>query len=115
MNGPLGDRRSRVRFEIVGALWGMLEMSENARLVNISPTGALIESPLAVAPESLQSVRLTVDNRPVTVGVRVRHSRSVDSAQGRRYLIGLEFISPPVSLLHTIERLQNDAEDGSQG
>jgi hypothetical protein len=106
MTGPLGDRRSRVRFEIVGALWGVLELNESARLLNISNTGALIESPMAVAPESIQSVKLTVEDRPVQVDVRVRHSRSVMSDRGPRYLIGVEFMSPPLSLLHSIEQLK---------
>ena len=42
----LGDRRSRVRLEVVGALWATLELTEPARVVNISREGALITSPV---------------------------------------------------------------------
>ena len=50
----LGDRRSRVRLEVVGALWATLELTEPARVVNISRDGALITSPVAMPPESVQ-------------------------------------------------------------
>ena len=50
----LGDRRSRVRLEVVGALWATLELTEPARVVNISRDGALITSPVPMPPESVQ-------------------------------------------------------------
>ena len=50
----LGDRRARVRLEVVGALWATLELTEPARVVNISKDGALLTSPVAMPPESVQ-------------------------------------------------------------
>ena len=50
----LGDRRSRVRLEVVGALWATLELTEPARVINISRDGALITSPVPMPPESVQ-------------------------------------------------------------
>ena len=41
-------------------------MTETARLLNISNHGALIESPLAVKPDSMQSVQLTMPSRSFT-------------------------------------------------
>ena len=106
---PLGDRRSRVRFDVVGALWGVLELTETARIRNVSNTGALIDSPLPVALESTQTVRVIVNGEPVAVDASVRHVRRIepDSAEpgAPRYLIGLEFLSPPESVLQTIEQL----------
>ena len=66
---PLGDRRSRARFDVVGALWGVLELTESARIRNVSNTGALIDSPLPVALESTQTVRVIVNGEPVAVEV----------------------------------------------
>ena len=108
---PRGDRRSHERFDVVGSLWGLLEVSESARICNVSSTGALIDSPLPVALESTQTVRLIVDGEPVTVGGRVRHVRRLESAlgitdiDGPRYLIGLEFLSPPGSVVQAIEQM----------
>jgi hypothetical protein len=107
-----GDRRSHVRFDVVGALWGLLELTESARIRNVSSTGALIDSPLPAALESTQTVRVLVDGEPVSLDARVRHVRriEVDSREsgdggGPRYLIGMEFLSPPESVLQSIEQL----------
>jgi len=102
MKRPLGDRRIRTRFEVVGVLWGLLECPQVARIVNISTTGALIESPLAVAVGSTQSVRLRVDGEEMLVDTEVRHVRRADAVSGK-YLIGVRFVSPALPLVHSIE------------
>ena len=110
---PLGDRRGRVRYEVVGPLWGLLELSETARIRNVSRSGALIETPFPAALASTHSLKLVVDGEPVDVSACVRHVRPVefdagDSAgprEGPRYLIGVEFISPPDSILRSIDHL----------
>jgi hypothetical protein len=112
---PLGDRRSRVRYDVVGTLWGLLELSETARILNVSRTGALIESPFPAALASTHTVKLIVDGESVDVDARVRHVRLVESASGKpseasetpRYLIGLEFLSPPESVLRSIDHLED--------
>ena len=109
---PLGDRRSRVRYEVVGPLWGLLELSETARIRNVSRAGALIETPFPAALASTHSLKLLVDGEPVNVSARVRHVRPVEPdaspaspGEGVRYLIGLEFISPPDSILRSVDHL----------
>ena len=95
----LGDRRSRVRLEVVGALWATLELTEPARLVNISREGALITSSVPMPPESVQPLHLKARGQDVTVDARVRHIRRVSGPdEPSRYLIGVEFLSiPPAS------------------
>ena len=107
---PLGNRRARVRLEVVGVLWGTLEVTPTARVVNISRTGALIESPLGVPLESIQSVRFTVGGEAVTVDARVRHLRRISTAETPEYLVGIEFLSTPDALLNSIERLTSDTD-----
>lgn len=102
---PLGDRRSQPRFDVVGALWGLLELSEPGRIWNVNSTGALIESPQPAALDSTQTLRVVVDGQPVKVEARVRHVHRADIEPGPRFLIGLEFISPPTSVLQSIEQL----------
>jgi len=96
----LGDRRARVRLEVVGALWATLELAEPARVVNISRDGALITSPVPMTPETVQPLHLKVQGHDVTVDARVRHVRRVSGAnEPIRYLVGVEFLSSPPALL----------------
>ena len=101
----LGDRRVRVRFEVVGALRGMLELPASARLLNISRTGALLESPLAFPLESTQLVYFSLGGDEVAVETHVRHVRQVPKEGGADYLVGVEFVTVPPALLHSIEQL----------
>jgi hypothetical protein len=103
---PSADRRHGERFDVVGALWGQLELTESAQIRNVSTTGALIDSPLPAALNSSQPLRLVVDGHEVKVEAHVRHVRRVPVDRGAlRYLLGLEFSSPPVSVVQSIEQL----------
>ena len=86
----------RVRLEVVGALWATLELTEPARVVNISKDGALLTSPVAMPPESVQPLHRKLDGQEVTVDARVRHVRRVSGPdEPIRYLVGVEFLSIP--------------------
>ena len=102
---PLGDRRHRIRLEVVGSLWGALEIDRPAELVNISRTGALITSPVPAAVDSTQSVRLTIEGHEVKLAARVRHlQRLTGVGEGEpQYRIGLEFLEAPSILVHALE------------
>ena len=90
----LGDRRVRIRLEVVGSLWGALDTEEPARVVNISDTGVLVAARFAPPIDSLQAIRLRVDGRDVLFDARVRHSRQVIGPGGTpEYLIGLELVN----------------------
>jgi len=101
---PLGDRRRRIRLEVVGSLWGALEIDRQAQLVNISRTGALITSPVPAAVDSTQSVRLTIEGHEVKLAARVRHLQRLSDTEGEpQYRIGLEFLEAPSILIHALE------------
>ncbi len=103
---PMADRRHRERYDVVGALWGQLELTESAQIRNVSTTGALIDSPLPAALDSSQPLRVVVEGHEVSVDAHVRHVRRITASAGApRYLIGLEFTSPPVSVVQSIEQL----------
>jgi hypothetical protein len=97
---PLGDRRARPRFEVVGDLRGILETTEMARVVDISPAGALIVSPLGMPLGATMPVRLSLSGHDVTLDGTVRHFRLVPGTEGEpaSYLIGLEFPAMPAGL-----------------
>ncbi len=102
-----GDRRSHPRDEVVGALWGQIELHEPVQVRNVSTDGALIESPVPCAVDSEQVVRVMVEGEAVHVDARVRSVQPLDGAR-RRYAIGLEFVAPPLSVLQHIEQLERE-------
>lgn len=101
----LGDRRNRVRLEVVGSLWGTIEVSEPARVLDISKGGALIVSSVAAAPDSVRVLSLRVDGSEVAVDARVRHVRALPASDDHpvQYLLGVEFLTMPASLTHALE------------
>ena len=101
---PLGDRRSTVRFDVVGSLWAQLEFTEQAPIANISATGALVTSPLPAAVDSTQPVILWVDGEQVLVDARVRRVRVVGDNGTQRFELGVEFVAAPLPLVSSIER-----------
>jgi PilZ domain len=98
--GP--DRRSRIRFEIVGRLRGTVVAQEEVELQNISRGGALILASRPVPLDSLYTVRLQSDAVLDTLEARVRHVRRTPDD---RYLIGLEFVQPDPHLSAHLDRL----------
>jgi hypothetical protein len=101
----IGDRRAAVRLEIVGTLWGTVQLAESARVLNISPGGALIMAPSGMPLDSTASVRLTLGGEHVTLHARVRHLRHVPAAgrEPAHYLIGLELPEMPLAIAQALE------------
>jgi hypothetical protein len=100
----LGDRRAEVRLEVMGSLYGTLDIDEQARVVNISGGGALVTAAQPATVDSTQVVRLTLDGQQLSLEARVRHATRVEG-QGEQvhYQIGLEFVKPPVALALALE------------
>lgn len=93
MKRRIGDRRSKPRFEIVGDLWGSIDATASMLVQNLGRGGALLESPLPLAPDSVHWVTAMADNQPHLVQIRIRHTTSVVTPSGRaRFLIGVEFL-----------------------
>jgi hypothetical protein len=91
----LGDRRRRVRHEVVGALWGTLEIQEHANVLNISERGVLLAAPSPREIDAVQSLELDLAGHDVQIEARVRHVRQ---APGGEHLIGFEFLTIPSAL-----------------
>lgn len=101
---PFGDRRARIRLEVVGSLWGTFEVTKQARVVNISRNGALISSPVPAAVDSTQTVRLMLEGHEIKLAARVRHLRQVSVGdEPGQYRIGLEFLEAPIALAEALE------------
>ena len=92
MKRRIGDRRGKPRFEIIGDLWGSVDMSASLTVVNLGRGGALLEAAVPLAPESVHAVVVMTDDESHPVTLRVRHSTEDEQAGGRRYLTGVEFV-----------------------
>ena len=101
----LGDRRGDLRFEIIGQLWGALETVESHPLLNLARGGALIASRTRVNPELVRVVRFQFNGTSHDIPVSVRHVTSEPSADGERFLVGLEFVEPSAAALEQIDRV----------
>ena len=95
----VGDRRSAVRLDVVGALWGTLEFHKQARVCDLNQDGALLEYPFPVLPDTVHAVTLAYNGERVSLSVRVRHVRPAAGPDGALvYLAGVEFLSVPAAL-----------------
>ena len=101
----LGDRRTDLRFEIIGQLWGSLETVESHPLVNLARGGALIETRARLNPDAVRSVRFAFNGTSHDIQVKVRHVKSEPAPDGERYLVGLEFVEPGAAALDQIDRV----------
>lgn len=89
----------------MGPFWGTLDIGEPVCLLDLSPTGALLEMQQPLAVESIQSVRLVVDVEPTIAEARVKHARAVRIGSSERYLVGVQFLAASSAFLDAVERL----------
>jgi hypothetical protein len=101
----LGDRRTDLRFEIIGQLWGSIEIVEPHPLLNLTRGGALIESRTRLNPDGVRAVRFRFNGTTHDIQARVRHVTSEAVPDGERFLVGLQFIEPSAAALEQIDRL----------
>jgi hypothetical protein len=102
---PAADRRVRARFEVVGRLRGVLEVSEPVYVRNISATGALIETSLPAPVGSLRSLQLTVEGRSSQIKTSVRWTTKGVPESPDRYLLGVQFVQPSEDLADLVARV----------
>jgi hypothetical protein len=106
----LADRRTRMRYEVVGVLRGTLEITAPARVVNISGDGALIQTPAPVIVGSTQSIQMMLDGRSARITSRVRHVTSIGQPPKGEFAVGLEFVCPPEALTVSLANLIGEAQ-----
>lgn len=98
------NRRGQVRFEVVGSLWGTLDVGAPATIHNLTSAGALIAADRPLAVESLRSMCLVIDGKPAIASAKVCHVNAIDDAPNR-YLVGVEFIDHSPTFRDAIGRL----------
>jgi hypothetical protein len=90
------DRRSALRFEVVGQMRATAAVDEPLRIRNMGSGGALVEAPWPLTEKSVHTVRLQQGLTFATLDARVCHVRRAETAAS--YLIGLEFLGDPGTL-----------------
>lgn len=99
-----GDRRVRPRFEVVGDLWGTVEAVLRLPLRNVGLNGALIESHMPLAMDSIHRIAWDTFGQEVSAEVRVRHVTGMLGADGEQvYRVGVEFVAPSPVLTEQIQ------------
>jgi hypothetical protein len=105
MKRRIGDRRSKPRFEIVGDLWGSIDTTSSMLVQNLGRGGALLESTLPLAAESVHWVTALAEGQPHLVHIRVRHSTATTTREGQpRFRIGVEFLKLSPGIEEAIAR-----------
>jgi hypothetical protein len=113
MKRRIGDRRSKPRFELVGDLWGSLDTTTSMRVQNLGRGGALLESSLPLAADSVHWVTALTEGQPHLVQIQVRHSTAATGADNQaRFLIGVAFLKLSPGLEEAIAR-QMGLENGN--
>ena len=114
MKRRIGDRRGKPRFEIVGDLFGSIDTTTSMLVQNLGRGGALLESPVGLAPDSVHWVTATFDSQPLLVQIRVRHSTPALVHNGpARFLVGVEFVKLSPGSEEAIVRYIDLASDGA--
>lgn len=99
----IGDRRGADRFQISGELGGTLNAGVRLAVLNMGSRGALVESPVALAPGSVHWMNAVIDDEVHAMQVRVCHARPANAAGGP-FLIGVEFVAVTAATRAFIER-----------
>jgi PilZ domain len=89
---PLGLNRRRCDRVPMPATGGIVAVV-GARLVNVSPYGMAIESPVPLSQDALMPFRLQVQGQKSDVEARVAACTAVTDGGRRRYAVGLEFVA----------------------
>jgi hypothetical protein len=105
MKTPTTDRRAHERFDVVGSLWGVLELPETASIVNASGTGLLIEANVCPVLDSVHSTDINIEGESLRVNSVVRH---LHPGGAGKFLIGLEFHQPPATVSTAVEQLATE-------
>jgi hypothetical protein len=111
-----GDRRKRLRFEIVGDLRGALSGLEPLWVQNVSSGGVLVVSAVELPADSVQAVQLRLGKEVARARVRVCHVGVMPSRGNQdegRCRMGLEFIALEPRFLEHLERLIGSAAGSS--
>ena len=83
-----------------------------ARIVDVSPFGMMIESPVAISPDAVLPFRIVVDGRTSDVSCRVATCRPGAGESQSRFGVGLEFLDLPADSRDHLREVLHDQAAG---
>lgn len=98
---PSGRERRRAERVVMPPTGGAVSVV-GARLVDVSPYGMMIESPVALTEDAVLKFRLSVEGRKADVSARVACCTSRPGAR-HSYGVGLEFLDLPAEVRDQIK------------
>jgi hypothetical protein len=97
------EKRDAERVQIPGQVRGEVTVYEPMTILDISQTGALVETKFALHLDSLHDFRLSLDARSVIVKGRIVHCQIGDVQEGGvLYRTGVQFVEPSEHALTAI-------------
>jgi hypothetical protein len=88
-------RRAHLRFEVMGAMAGAVVSTQTLQVVNLGASGALVEASCPLPENAEYLMQLVLERHVSEANVKVRRVTELRPADGigRRYRMGLEFLS----------------------
>lgn len=103
---PLGDRRAQVRYDVVGTLFGRLDVGTSIRILNMSTIGALLSTSQPTPLGVPLSILFTLMGHQFAVRVIPRRVEQIDGAGQPEFHVGVEFVSIPGGLADSLLSLE---------
>ena len=101
------ERRRCQRINTPTRLQARVHSGESARVLDISPHGALVETEVALRPGAVCDVALAFEASGLHVRGMIRRCRAAPNAQGNRLVFrsGMEFLTPTPAQRQPLEEL----------
>jgi c-di-GMP-binding flagellar brake protein YcgR len=102
----MGDRRTHMRFEVLGMMSASLLSTETLRVLNLGVSGALVEGALPLPPNAEYRMQLVLESHVSEATVKIRRVTEIGRESGSlRYRIGLEFLAISSEAEEAISRI----------
>jgi c-di-GMP-binding flagellar brake protein YcgR len=102
----MGDRRTHMRFEVLGMMSASLLSTETLRVLNLGVSGALVEGALPLPPNAEYRMQLVLESHVSEATVKIRRVTEIGREAGSlRYRIGLEFLAISSEAEEAISRI----------
>jgi c-di-GMP-binding flagellar brake protein YcgR len=89
----MADRRSHLRYQVLGAGGASALATEQLRMVNLGPSGVLVEAPFPLMVNAEYVLQLVLPSHVSQALVKVRRVAPDSGPAAARYYIGFEFLS----------------------
>lgn len=99
------DRRRTPRVDLLSEFQGhVVRLDEVVTVQQLGPGGMTIAARVPLSPAHTHDLRLTFDDRVLTLRAKVVHTRALLERDDVTYVSGLAFVDPPEETVAVIEQ-----------